>query len=103
MVQEAVSNIVRHARATSARISIHFMNRSIKVSIEDNGRGFQPEEAMRSQEGMRGLGLAIVQDIIKMHGGRMEIRSAPGEGTKVVLCFPAAAETAQDKPSFANP
>jgi signal transduction histidine kinase len=46
---------------------------------------------------MRGLGLAIVQDIIKMHGGRMEIRSAPGEGTKVVLCFPAAGNTGDIK------
>jgi signal transduction histidine kinase len=39
---------------------------------------------------MRGLGLAIVQDIIKMHGGRLEIQSAPGSGTKVGIFFPVA-------------
>ena len=38
---------------------------------------------------MRGLGLAIVKDIVKMHGGRISIDSHPGEGTKIVLTFPA--------------
>jgi signal transduction histidine kinase len=54
----------------------------------------EPFFSTHQEEGMRGLGLAIVQDIVKMHGGRMEIKSAPGKGTKVVLCFPAVAETA---------
>jgi signal transduction histidine kinase len=84
----------------------------VSISVADTGKGIPPELMERicepffsthQEEGMRGLGLAIVQDIVKMHGGRMEIQSAPGEGTKVVLCFPAAAETAQDKPSFARP
>jgi signal transduction histidine kinase len=39
---------------------------------------------------MRGLGLAIVQDIVKMHGGRIAIESPPGAGTTIELTFPAA-------------
>ena len=57
-------------------------------------RIWEPFFSTHQEEDIRGLGPAIVQDIVKMHGGRMEIQSAPGEGTKVVLCFPAAAETA---------
>jgi signal transduction histidine kinase len=77
--------------------------REVSISVADTGKGIPPELMERicepffsthQEEGMRGLGLAIVQDIVKMHGGRMEIQSAPGEGTKVVLWFPAAAETA---------
>jgi signal transduction histidine kinase len=73
--------------------------REVSITVADTGSGIPPELMERicepffsthQEEGMRGLGLAIVQDIIKMHGGRMEIRSVPGEGTKVVLYFPAA-------------
>ena len=68
--------------------------------MQDTGKGIPPELMERVCEpffsthqeegGMRGLGLAIVQDIVKMHGGRIAIESHPGEGTTIVLTFPAA-------------
>jgi signal transduction histidine kinase len=58
-------------------------------------RIYEPFFSTHQEEGMRGLGLAIVQDIIKMHGGRIDIQSRTGQGTTVVLHFPAAAETDQ--------
>ena len=118
-VQTALFNLIQNAMEampSGGRITVSAGTapdrREVSITVADTGSGIPPELMERicepffsthQEEGMRGLGLAIVQDIIKMHGGRMEIRSAPGEGTKVVLCFPAAAETAQDKPSFANP
>jgi signal transduction histidine kinase len=39
---------------------------------------------------MRGLGLAIVRDIVKAHGGKMEIKSSPGRGTAIILYLPAS-------------
>jgi two-component system NtrC family sensor kinase len=74
----------------------------VSITVADTGSGIPPELMERicepffsthQEEGMRGLGLAIVQDIVKMHGGRMEIRSVPGEGTQIVLGFPAAGNT----------
>jgi two-component system, NtrC family, sensor kinase len=71
----------------------------VSLTVADTGRGIPPELMERvcepffsthQEEGMRGLGLAIVQDITKMHGGRMEIKSRPGEGTRIVLILPAA-------------
>jgi two-component system NtrC family sensor kinase len=118
-VQTALFNLIQNAMEampSGGRITVSAGTapdrREVSITVADTGSGIPPElmERIREpffsthqEEGMRGLGLAIVQDIIKIHGGRMEIRSAPGEGTKVVLCFPAAAETAQDKSSFANP
>jgi signal transduction histidine kinase len=74
----------------------------VAISVRDNGPGI-PEELMsricepffstHTEEGMRGLGLAIVQDIMKIHSGRIDIRSRPGEGTKITLHFPVASRS----------
>ncbi len=73
--------------------------REVSLTVKDTGRGIPPELMERicepffsthQDEGLRGLGLAIVQDIVKIHGGRIAIESPPGEGTRVVLTFPAA-------------
>jgi len=42
----------------------------------------------KTSEGLRGLGMAIVRDIMKTHRGKMEIKSSPGQGTTVILYFP---------------
>jgi len=76
--------------------------REISLTVEDTGKGIpaelmericEPFFSTHQEEGLRGLGLAIVQDIVKMHGGRIEIHSLTGQGTKVVLHFPAAEES----------
>ncbi|MCE5283573.1 MAG: HAMP domain-containing protein, partial [Deltaproteobacteria bacterium] len=73
--------------------------REVSLTVADTGRGIPPELLERvcepffsthQDEGIRGLGLAIVQDIAKMHGGRIAIESRQGEGTKIVLTLPAA-------------
>ncbi len=73
--------------------------REVSLTVKDTGRGIPPELMERvcepffsthQDEGLRGLGLAIVQDIVKIHGGRIAIESLPGEGTRIVLTFPAA-------------
>lgn len=109
-VQTALFNLIQNAleaMPAGGRITVSTAaapdRGEVSIAVADTGKGIPPELMERicepffsthQEEGMRGLGLAIVQDIVKMHGGRMEIQSAPGEGTKVVLCFPAAAETA---------
>ena len=68
--------------------------KTIKISIADNGPGIdadvlgkvcEPFFSSHQDEGMRGLGLAIVHDIVKAHGGKMEIQSMSGRGTTVIL------------------
>jgi signal transduction histidine kinase len=50
----------------------------------------EPFYSSHKDEGMRGLGLAIVRDIVKAHGGKMEIKSSPGRGTAIILYLPAS-------------
>lgn len=89
----------------------------ITVTVEDNGPGIPPELMERvcepffsthTDEGLRGLGLAIVQDIVKAHGGHMGIISRPREGTEITLYFPlvdaAPGERGlENKSSLTNP
>ena len=105
-VQTALFNLIQNAleaMPTGGQISVSAGtaadHREVVIAVADTGSGIPPELmdricepffSTRQEEGMRGLGLAIVQDIIKMHGGRMEILSAPGEGTKVLLYLPTA-------------
>jgi signal transduction histidine kinase len=70
---------------------------AIALTVSDTGSGIPPEMMERIYEpffsthpgeGIRGLGLAIVQDIVKAHAGSIEIESLPGEGTTITLFFP---------------
>lgn len=76
---------------------------AVALSVRDGGAGippelqgkvFEPFFSTHAEEGMRGLGLAIVQDIVKMHGGEIELNSRPGEGTEIVLYFPVVEKPA---------
>ncbi len=73
----------------------------IKIMIADNGQGIpadlmkkvcEPFFSSHTDEGMRGLGLAIVRDIVKVHGGHMDIQSISGSGTSVTLYLRMADE-----------
>jgi len=72
-------------------------NNAVALTIKDTGGGIpanmidkacEPFFSTRKNEGLRGLGLAIVRDIIKTHGGKMEIKSPPGKGTSIILYLP---------------
>jgi signal transduction histidine kinase len=84
-------------------INISVQNPSSKnfdsIIISDTGVGMthdivekvcEPFFSTKQDEGLRGLGLAIVRDIIKVHGGTMEIKSASGQGTSIILNLPIA-------------
>jgi two-component system, NtrC family, sensor kinase len=69
--------------------------------VEDTGGGisaqvrehiFEPFFSTKESAGVKGLGLSIVQDIVKTHGGRVEVNSVPGRGTRIGLYFPLPEE-----------
>ncbi|NIS44790.1 MAG: histidine kinase, partial [Aliifodinibius sp.] len=74
----AVTNIVKHACATEVIIQIQLENRRMTIEITDNGRGFCMEERPQF-----GNGLTNMKNRVEQLGGKWEINSAPGKGTKV--------------------
>ena len=80
VIQEAVSNIARHAHARSTNISLRFKKRSIKVRVKDNGVGFDVTEAVSSKDRPRGLGLIGMKERVELMHGTLNIQSSPGSG-----------------------
>jgi len=85
IVQEALTNIVKHARAQRVSILVVRKPASVAVVIEDDGTGFsQPEATDRG-----GLGLVGMRERVRLLDGRFEIESSPGAGTAIVAEVPA--------------
>jgi PAS domain S-box-containing protein len=86
LVQEGLSNISRHARATAGSITLAAERAVISCSIRDDGRGF--EAAALAASGGSGLGLRLIQDRLEAVGGTLTITSAPGQGTELKATVP---------------
>jgi len=84
VIKEAVSNIVRHAKADCARIRIEYPDGRIRVTIQDNGIGFSPGDARPTSDG-RGLGLIGCSERLARIGGTFDVRSARNGGGTLVL------------------
>ena len=86
VMQEALSNVVRHSGAAGVRIELERTNGSVKLSVEDDGSGFLIAEAIGPQG--RGLGLFGMQERMAYVGGTIDIASRPGSGTRVTARVP---------------
>jgi len=89
VAQEALRNAWRHAQATRADIIVEFGDRKIRITIKDNGKGFDLPETTGDLVKQGRLGLAGMQERIQLVGGSLRIESEPGEGTMVVIEAPA--------------
>ena len=83
IVQESLTNIVKHARATSVSVVLTRKDDSVSVVVEDDGVGFEPRYARED-----GLGLAGMRERVSLLGGRLAIESRPGAGTTFVAEVP---------------
>lgn len=79
IAQEALNNALKHARADSVTIRIHFVNNNIELQVEDNGIGFDLDVVDCHQ----GIGLTSMRERAKRIGGTLHIQTAPNKGTKV--------------------
>jgi len=87
IIQEALANIAAHSRATSAAIRLSRKGGRIELSIVDDGTGFRPR-SRRRRGGMRGAGLANIQERAESLGGTLALFSAPKQGTQLVVRLP---------------
>ena len=84
--QSLLRNVRDHAQATEVKIMLDMGEHLVRVSVEDNGRGFDPESI--SKEETKKFSLPMLQERIEMVGGSMELESAAGEGTRVAFSIP---------------
>ena len=93
IAQEALNNIVKHARASETRVSLRQNAHCVVLSIMDNGVGF--DTARKPIMGGYGMGTTTMRERAEAIGGRLQLQSAPGEGTRVTveLNWPPASGT----------
>lgn len=84
--QSLLRNVRDHAQATEVKIMLDMGEHLVRVSVEDNGRGFDPE--LISEEVAKKYSLPMLQERIEMVGGSLELESAAGEGTRVAFSIP---------------
>lgn len=84
-IQEAISNVIRHAQATRLRIRLMRHDGLLEAEIVDNGRGFDPEAVDTDGQSTRGLGLSGMMERVTQCGGELEVLSHPGKGTRVII------------------
>ena len=94
LVQEALTNVLRHSEASKVSVSVDAAGRELRVRIEDNGRGFDPRRP-RPVGRSGGLGLLGMQERVELVGGRWEVQSTPGVGTVVSATLPIRDEKAE--------
>jgi signal transduction histidine kinase len=85
IVQESLTNVVKHARARHVSILLARMNGAIKAVIEDDGQGFDPAE-----DTLDGFGLVGMRERLALLGGRLEVESSSETGTTVAAEVPIA-------------
>ena len=89
VVQEALTNAAKHARATRVTVSVETTATSLRVEIEDDGRGF--DSSMTREYLRQGrVGLASMRERVELANGTFVVRSTPNRGTSIVATLPAA-------------
>jgi signal transduction histidine kinase len=85
ITQEALNNIKRHSGATEAAVTMEFANDSLKISIQDDGKGFRPPKRVLGLAAKGKLGLIGMHERIDSLGGKFQIYSRPGKGTLLFI------------------
>jgi signal transduction histidine kinase len=89
--KEALHNVVKHAAATEVQIALTLQKSAFELVVADNGRGFDPNGRKKSPEDeyrfSSGNGLENMNRRLREIGGRCEIQTGTGQGTKVVFAF----------------
>ena len=88
ILQEAMNNIVKHAGAGRIRVSLKKTSGMLQLSIADNGHGFDPGGVPIRHGSSRGLGLLTMKERARSSAGIFEMKSAPGQGTRISVSWP---------------
>jgi nitrate/nitrite-specific signal transduction histidine kinase len=90
IIQEALTNVRKHAQASRAWIRFEPGGALLGITIEDDGQGFDPDQA--TWDSQRHFGLQIMRERARNLGGSLELDSQPGKGTRVLIRVPLASE-----------
>jgi signal transduction histidine kinase len=88
IVQEALNNVEKHARAKTVRLQITFQQGGLMLRIQDDGRGFDPKAVKPDRRKREGVGLGNIRERTAILGGTCEMESVPNQGTTITVRVP---------------
>jgi two-component system sensor histidine kinase UhpB len=88
LVQESLTNVLRHAMVDRAAVKVARSGERLELQVADAGRGFDAQAVLAGRDGESGSGLRGMRDRLELFGGRLELTSSPGRGTRVAAAVP---------------
>jgi signal transduction histidine kinase len=88
MVRELLNNVRQHAGISEAIAHVRCENKYIRITVIDEGHGFNPHETLAGEAENTRLGLVSIRERLRLFGGDLMVRSAPGQGARVTLSLP---------------
>ena len=88
IAQEALRNVQKHAQATKAVVTVEFSDAGIKITVRDDGKGFEQPETLGTLAQIGQMGLVGMRERAELVGGTLALRSAPDRGTTVFVEVP---------------
>jgi len=88
IIQEALTNIIKHAQATEVKIVVKKLKNRLLININDNGRGFKGTKKSIIIDNLKGIGLSTMEERAKLLGGKIHINSKRGNGTSISVDIP---------------
>ncbi len=89
IAQESLNNVLKHAQATQATVSLAMEGDAAVLRISDDGSGFHPETYLGGSLPDEGFGLKVISERARMFGGWLEVNSGPGTGTTLTVTLPS--------------
>ena len=87
VVQESLTNVARYAGVKEVEVNIRADDTALHIEVSDHGRGF---DTQLLQDSSRSFGIAGMRERTELAGGKFEIFSRPGEGTRITAVFPSS-------------
>jgi two-component system, NarL family, sensor histidine kinase UhpB len=88
IVQETLTNISKHSEANNVSLAVQLQDGQVRFSIEDDGKGMEVKPAKVKEGCHTGLGLVTIRERVRMFGGKLELDSGKGRGTRVSFFIP---------------
>lgn len=85
IIQESFNNISKYAEATEVSLDLYRKDSQVFVRVKDNGKGFDPDNVVKTKKAGGGFGLLNMKERAELVGGKVEIISSPGAGTELLL------------------
>lgn len=88
VTQEALTNVIRHSGAQEAQVRLTRAGNLLRLQVSDDGKGFDPAELNNPDRVGESMGVRGMRDRAELFGGRLELKSAPAQGTRLTLVVP---------------